>query len=462
MPLQKNQELELTIGALTLAGSGVARHEDMAVFVPSTARGDCIRAKILKVKPRYAFAKMTELLIPSPDRIPEDCPVSRQCGGCVFRHLDYRAELEVKQNAVADAFARIGGMAIEPQPICGAAEPNRYRNKAQYPLAQTEGGIVAGFYAPHSHRVVACADCLLQPKEFSHLVAIITAWAEKYAIPVYDEGSRRGLLRHIYLRKAEETDTLMVCLVAKARQLPHEAELVQTLTQADPRVVSIMLNTNAQDTNAILGKQTRVLFGEDALTDRLCGLSFRISPLSFYQVNRPQAERLYQKAAECADLSGKEILLDLYCGTGTIGLSMAKRAKRLIGVEVVEQAVRDAQENATNNGITNAEFLCLDALEAAKELRRRKLVPDVILLDPPRKGCAAELLPILAQLQPNRIVYISCDPATLARDCAELRSFGYEVKEVTPVDMFPRAGHVETVVLLSRVDSQGAVSGGDV
>ena len=447
--MKKNDIIEVTIDSVTAQGSGVGRVGEMAVFVPAAAPGDTLRAVVIKAKPRYAVAKLLEVLSPSPDRAENDCAVYPQCGGCVFRHLDYAAETQIKYNAVRDAFLRIGGMDIMPAPILAAPQTQRYRNKAQYPFVKTPQGIRLGFYAAHSHRVVPCADCLLQPAKFARIADIVCLWAETYGISVYDETQHSGTLRHLYLRKAEKSGEIMVCLVANADTLPHTAELVRALRREVPAVSGVLLNVNRADTNVILGERCETLWGADSVTDELCGLSFRLSPHSFYQVNRAQAQRLYETAAQYAG-DGGGTLLDLYCGTGTIGLSMAARFEKVIGADNVPQAIADATENARANGIENAEFLCADAAEAAKTLQERGIAPRVILIDPPRKGCSAELLDIMAQLQPERIVYVSCDPATLARDCAVLQEKGYNAEQVTPVDLFPRTGHVESCVLLTN------------
>lgn len=449
MELKKNDRVALTIDAATIDGSGIGRADGMAVFVPAAAIGDEVTAHILKVKKQYAFAKIEAVQTPSPDRIPSACPVFPRCGGCAFQHISYAAECRIKAQHVADCLHRIGGVTPDLRPLVAAPATEHYRNKAQFPLAQRDGQVLIGFYAPHSHRVVHCPDCRLQPPEFAPLLAIIDRWIRENGVSIYDETTHSGLLRHVYLRKGEATGELMVCLVANGKRLPQEAALTDAL-RGQPGVVSILLNVNTADTNVILGQQTRTLWGADAIEDRLCGRTFRISPLSFYQVNRTQAERLYGIAADYAALTGRETLLDLYCGTGTIGLTMAHRVQRLIGVEVVPEAVADAKRNAARNGITNAEFFCGDAAEAAGALRARGLRPDVIILDPPRKGCAPEMIAQATAFAPDRIVYVSCDPATLARDCAAFAGYGYAAVSATPVDLFPRTGHVETVCLLTR------------
>ena len=452
--LTKNQLIELDITAMSSEGSGIARWQEgdgpgLAVFVPGTAVGDHILCRIVRVEKRLAYGRVEQLLTSGPDRLPTtDCPVSAPCGGCVFRHVTYEAELRYKWQRVADALTRIGGVDITPNPIVGS-KPDRYRNKAQYPVAAGENGLIFGFYAPRSHRIVEQRDCLLQPVEFSAILDAVGEWAKAFSVPAYDETTGRGLLRHVYIRKAEATGQIMVCLVCTGGRLPGTEDLVNRL-RAIEGVCSVVVNLNRADTNVVLGPEEFPLFGEASITDKLCGLEFSLSPRSFYQVNHDQAEKLYTLAAEAAGLTGEETLLDLYCGTGTIGLSMAAKVKQLIGVEVVAAAVEDARRNATRNGVENARFLCADAGEAAKQLKAEGIRPDVVVLDPPRKGCSPDVVETVAAMGPARVVYVSCDPATLARDLKLFAELGYETKQVTPVDMFPRTAHVETVVLLSR------------
>lgn len=448
--LSKNDIIELKIENVSAQGSGIGRHEGMAVFVPMTAAGDVIKAHILKVKPNCAFAKIEEIILPSPDRIQPDCTSYSKCGGCVFRHISRQAETKIKQDFASDCMKRIGKLDVPCEEIIASDNRCAYRNKAQYPLAKDDKGLHIGFYSTHSHRVTECRACPLQPPEFENILNAFALYIEKSNISVYDETSHRGLMRHIYIRKAEITGEIMVCAVINGKALPDEAGLVSILTKANADIKSIVININTEKTNVILGKKCRTVWGEDYITDELCSLKFRISPLSFYQVNRSMAQKLYQKAAEYACLTGKETLLDLYCGTGTIGLTMADKAKQIIGVEVIPQAIEDAKKNAKLNGIDNARFLCGDASDAAASLSAEGLKPDVVILDPPRKGCAADVLKTVSEMAPERIVYISCDPATQARDAALLDTLGYKAQKMCPVDMFPGTGHVESVVLLSQ------------
>ena len=457
--LAKNQIVPLTITAMSAEGQGIGRYQaagedrGMAVFVPFTAIGDEIRCRILKVQKTLAYGKVEELVKPSADRVQTvDCPAFGKCGGCVYRHITYEAELKCKWQRVADAVSRIGGLSVVPQPIVPCEQPNRYRNKAQYPVAPGEHRPIVGLYAARSHRVIEQRDCLLQPEVFEAALSAVAAWAKRNRVPIYDETTGQGVLRHIYVREGEKSGERMVCLVCTHGKLPDTEGLVQALKESVPGLASVMVNLNAEDTNVVLGKTSYPLFGKPFITDTLCGLTFRLSPLSFYQVNRRQAERLYELAAEAASLTGEESLLDLYCGTGTIGLSMAHRVRELVGVEVVPQAVEDARRNAQENGVMNARFIAADAADAAKQLAAEGFSPDVVIIDPPRKGCDAALIDTVVGMAPDRVVYVSCDPATLARDLKRFDELGYKTQSVTPVDMFPRTAHVETVCLLSKID----------
>ena len=452
--MKKNEIYEAEIIDYTTEGSGICRIDGMAVFVPNTAVGDRCEIRIVKTEKRFAYGRLEKLLSPSPDRVSPDCGVFGKCGGCTFRHISYEAELRFKRKRVFDALTRIGnvdGKLIGE--IVGSERSDGYRNKAQLPLTvDKDGRIRAGLLAPRSHRVVCSDSCALQSEDFNKAVSVFLKWAEAEGIPVYDERSHTGVLRHLYLRSADATGELMVCVIANAKELRGEKRLVSELREALPGLKTVVLNINREKTNVIVGSVCRSLWGDGYITDELCGLRFRISPLSFYQVNRAQAERLYGIAADFADLKDGETLIDMYCGTGTIGLSMAKHAKSLIGIEVVEQAVEDARLNAERNGIKNAQFICSDAAETAASLAVRGISADCIVLDPPRKGCDASLIGTVSEMKPAQIVYVSCDPATLARDVKLFSERGYFVNKAVPVDMFPRTAHVETVVLMSRKD----------
>ena len=452
----KNNRIELAITAMSSDGAGIGRVDGMAVFVPGTAIGDVAEVQIIKVTKSYAVGKLLSLIAASPARISPDCDVFSQCGGCVYRHISYEEECRIKQSRVADALHRIGGLSLEVEPIIASERVEGYRNKAQYPVGRaSDGSLAIGFYAARSHRIVDSRTCRLQPKEFDEALAVFAEWMEQYAIEPYDEASGRGVVRHLYLRCAPTTGQKMVCVVTATKTLPHAAELCDRLLSRVEGLCSILHNVHPERTNLVLGKRFATLWGEEFIEDVLCGLRFRISPLSFYQVNSPQAERLYRKAAELAELREDDILLDLYCGTGTIGLTMASKVKRVIGVEVVSDAVEDAKRNADANGIANAEFLCMDASQAAEKLAADRLRPSVVLIDPPRKGCTPELIKVVSrEMQPEQVVYVSCDPATLARDAALFEKEGYQAVRAVPVDLFPRTSHVETVCLLSKLNAK--------
>lgn len=451
MELKKNDLIELEITGYTAEGSGVGRCNGVAVFVPMAAQGDTLRVRILKTAKTYAFGKAEEILTPSPDRIAPDCGQFARCGGCVFRHIRYGAELRAKEQRVCDALERVGGFCkIAVEPILGAADPDHYRNKAQLPVGTApDGGVSLGFFSAHSHRMVPCESCCLQPPVFTAAMDAFRRWAGQSGETVYDERTGKGKLRHLYLRQARATGEVMVCAVVNGNGLHGEDELVRLLRQGVPGLKSVVVNSNREKTNVVLGKKCRTVWGTDFITDRLCGLEFHISPLSFYQVNHDQAERLYALAGEYAALTGTETLLDLYCGTGTIGLSMAKNAGRVIGVEAVAPAVENAKKNAEENKIRNAEFFCADAAQAAEALRSRGIRPDVVVLDPPRKGCDPALIATVAAMAPRRVVYVSCDPATLARDLRLFAEKGYPPQKVAPVDMFPRTQHVEVIIMMT-------------
>ena len=453
MSVQKNQVVTVEITGFSAEGSGVGKYNGMAVFTPYTAAGDTAEILIVKAQKSFAYGKLIKLIKPSPLRDGPGCPVYSKCGGCAFRHIKYEAELAAKRERVRDALKRIAKADIEPEPIIGSELTDGYRNKALYPVRLAGGKINMGFFAPRSHRVVPCTGCLLQPPVFEPALKAFEYWTEEKNISVYDEESKSGYLRGVYLRAAGDGD-VMACAVVSKPEIIGAETLIKRLKDAVPLLKSVIFNINPDDTNVVLGKECRTVWGDGYLEDALCGLSFKISPLSFYQVNRPQAEKLYAKAAEYAALTGGETLLDLYCGAGAIGLTMAGRCKKVIGAEIVPEAVADAKQNAALNGISNAEFICADVAGAAEALKSRGLRPDVVVLDPPRKGCAAGALKTVAAMGPGRIVYVSCDPATLARDVAALVGYGYRLRAAAPVDMFPRTAHVETVTLLQRRDQQ--------
>lgn len=448
--LKKNDLIPLEIQSITNEGSGVGRCQGMAVFVPGSAPGDRLVVRIVKALSSYCYGIIQEITQPGPGRISPACPVSRRCGGCSLQQLDYRAELAEKERWVADAIARIGGLSLPVRPILPSPRAEGYRNKAQYPIGMGPDGVCCGFYAPRSHTLIPAQDCLLQPAFFGDIARAVCRYIEQSGKKPYDEAAGTGLFRHLYLRWGEATGQVMVCLVVNGERIPQPQLLVSMVLAACPGVTSILVNSNTKRTNVILGKETRVLFGAPVIRDVLAGVVVEISPLSFYQVNHQGAELLYRQAAEMADLRPEDVLLDLYCGAGTIGLSMARRVKALVGVEVVESAVRDARENAVRGGIQNARFLCADAGAAAAQLEAEGLCPTVVVMDPPRKGCDAATLAAVARMGPERVVMVSCNPATMARDLKVLEKTGYRTQAVQPVDMFPRTAHVECVCLLTK------------
>lgn len=452
MNIKKNEEYTIEITGMTTEGSGVGRVENTAVFVPNTAIGDKIRARVIKTAKNYAIGRAEAIIEPSQHRIEPDCACFFQCGGCTYRHITYEAELKIKEQRVKDAMVRIGGFSQLPvEPIKRAASRNHYRNKAQLPVGKNKNGsFITGFYAYHSHRIVPCDSCKLQPKEFDQIVKLFLQWAEEFNPQPYDEATHKGVLRHLFIRTAQHTGEIMVCLVLNGEGVKGERELAGMLKEHIDGFSTLVINVNKEKTNVILGKTCRTVFGKGYITDKLCGLTFRLSPLSFYQVNKTQTELLYSLAAEYANLNKEDVLLDLYCGTGTIGLSMANKVKQLIGVEIIPQAVENAKENAKENNIEHARFICADAAKAAQKLKKENINPSVVVVDPPRKGCTEDLINTIAQMAPNRVVYISCDCATLARDCKRFAQLGYSPKKAIPVDMFPSTPHVETIVLLSH------------
>lgn len=452
--MNKGEIIRLAIRDLNNLGCGVGLAEDgRAVFVKGAVTSDVVESEIIKVNKSYAVGRLLRVIEPSPHRVERDaCVAPASCGGCVYRKITYEYEKEIKRGYVASSFRRAALPDVTVLPTLSVGEAYGYRNKAQYPLTATRDGVRAGFYATKTHKVVPCEECAIQNSVFGRVVDLICKYATKVGWSVYDEQTGKGLLRHIYLRIGEKTEEILVTLVVNGKALPQSDGLVEKIRAAFPQTVGILLNVNEQNTNVVLGKTFVTLWGRDYMEDELCGLRFRLSPDAFYQVNRKGAELLYGKAVELADLRGDELLMDLYCGTGTIGLCMARSVRRVVGVEIVPSAVECARENAARNGVENAEFFCADASCAENILAASGgKCPDVVVLDPPRKGCSRELIACLANnLSVPKIVYVSCDPDTLARDCAYFAELGYAMGDVQPVDMFPRTGHVESVVCLTR------------
>lgn len=452
-PFRKNDVVRLDIERFGSAGEGVAHLPGgMVVFVAGALPGETCQVQLLKVGKTAAWGRMQQVCAPSSARRAPDCGSYPRCGGCQFRHADYAAELEAKRQKVADALQRIGGVDLPISVILGADSTQRYRNKVQFPISAGKEGPRIGFYRARSHDVVDVEDCLLQPPEAAAIAAAVRAWMADSGVPAYDEAAHSGLVRHLFLRFA--ASGVLCCLVVNGEAVPDPDGLVDRLRRAAPGLTGVVLSVNRDRTNVVLGRRQITLWGRDWLEDTLCGLTFRISVPSFYQVNRAQTEVLYAKAAEFAALTGRETVLDLYCGIGTISLVMARTAGRVIGAEIVPAAVADAEANARRNGIRNAEFFCADAADAARRLAGEGLRPDVVCVDPPRKGLAAGVVETIAGMAPDRVIYVSCDPATLARDVARFAPLGYAPVQAVAVDLFPRTAHVETVVLLSKLNTK--------
>ena len=448
--LEKNRIYRAHIDGYSSEGLGIARIDGQVVFVHGAIRGETCDVLVMKVLKNAAFGKIAALAEPSPARRQPDCPYYGRCGGCDFRHMSYEEELWAKRARVQDALTRIGGAEITVEEILGAEQPLHYRNKSIYPISPA--GEV-GFYRARSHQVVHVEHCLIQKPEADALAQAVRDYIARFQVEPYNEATGRGLLRHLYVRTSCRGESL-ACLLVNGSRLPHEQELVDMLRAAAPGVCGVVLGENTRRGNAILGDRYRTLWGRDYLTDTLCGLELRLSVPSFYQVNHDQAQRLYEKALEYAGLTGRELAVDLYCGAGTITQVLARRARHVIGGEIVPEAIRDAEESARRNGVENVEFLCGDASRLAAELRQRGLRPDVICVDPPRKGLAPDVVEAAASMTPGRIVYVSCDPATLARDVARFAPLGYHPVRACAVDLFPGTAHIETVVLLSKLQSK--------
>ena len=452
--LFKNQIYTTHIQGYSSEGHGVCRINERAVFVPGTIRGEGWRVKILKVTKSVAYGKAEELLLEAAARISPDCPVYPRCGGCALRHMSYDEECSFKRTRVNDALARIGGLSLEVEEIRGAREITEYRNKAIYALGNGENGVVNGYFRARSHDIIPVSRCLLVPESADAATQAVLDWMRENRVPAYNEQRCSGLVRHVFVRAAQDGSVLL-CLVS-AGEIPNSYALVEAVRSAVPGLTGVVLNINKTRGNTVLAGRFKKLWGNDFVFERLCGLEFRLSPASFFQINTEQAQVLYDLAREFAEPADKNVL-DLYCGTGTIGLSMAREARRITGAEIVEEAVKDARENARRNGIENAEFILGDALDCARELAARGERPDVIIVDPPRKGLAPGVCEAIAEMSPERVVYVSCDPGTLARDLKIFTGLGYETRRTVAVDMFPRTAHVETVVLLSKLKSTTSI-----
>ena len=450
--MNKNDIVRLEITALTNEGNGVGRFEGVPVFVPYTAVGDVIDCRIVKTLKNFCYGKIENIIVKSPDRIEPDCKYFYKCGGCSFRHISYEAELLAKTKFVEDCFKRIGGFDLLPEPILASPEEKYYRNKTQLPVTEIDAMISYGFFSQRSHRVVAFDSCEIQPSEFCKISDYLVDFCNKNNVKAYDEEKDCGTLRHIYIRRGHHSSETMITLVLK-----HKTDIfngmVLDIVEKFPNIKTIVLNINPQKTNVILGDEEIVIYGDGKISDTMCGNLIEISSKSFYQINTSAAEGVYRLAKEYADLKGNETLLDLYCGAGTVGLSMADSVKKLIGVEIIPEAIENAKRNAKRNGVINAEFICGDAGKIASMLVSRGEKPDVIVIDPPRKGADENTLNAIIEMAPTRVVYISCNPATAARDSKYLCENRYKLITYRPADMFPRTVHVECVVLLSKVQN---------
>ena len=450
--LEKGKIYEAVISDYTSEGQGVAKVEGCAVFVPGAIVGEKCLLRIEKVGKTWASGKITEILEKSPHRVQRECPISASCGGCDFWQMDYAEETRLKAERVKNALNRIGGESLEEMPILAAPTCYGYRNKAQYPVSSGKKGVYAGFFKAGTHQVAENKRCLILPEETDKVKDIVIDYVNRYKVTAYNENTGKGLLRHIYVRRGAVSGQVLVCLVVNGRKLPHTEDLIERL-KAVEGFHTLVLSVNTKPGNTVLGSEMITLYGPGYIEDTLCGLNFQLSARSFYQVNHHQAQRLYEAAIDQAGITKNDLVLDLYCGVGTITLCMAKAAKKVIGVEVVEQAVQDAWDNAKRNGIENVEFFCGDAGQAALDLEQKGIRADVAVVDPPRKGLNADAIEALCRMSPRKIVYVSCDPATLARDVALLKERGYALKNAMAADLFPRCAHVESVCTLVKADS---------
>ncbi|WP_231148420.1 23S rRNA (uracil(1939)-C(5))-methyltransferase RlmD [Clostridium botulinum] len=468
IPVEKNKEYIVDISALGFEGEGIAKIDNYAIFIPEAMIGEKVKIKIVKVKKNFAYGKLIEILETSKNREIPVCDIYKRCGGCSIQHFNYDAQLEFKKNRVKDCLERIGKLQVitkEEKNISyldnklailhdtlGMQNPYRYRNKVQLPVGEENGEIKIGFYAPRSHNIIDMDICYIQDEVGDTVVSLTREWMEKYNIKPYNEEKNVGIVRHIMIRRGFNTNEVMVVIVTRTNELPHKEELIELILKNIDGVTSIVQNINSKKTNVVLGLNNITLCGKEYISDYIGEFKFNISPLSFFQVNPIQTEVLYNKALEYAALTGNEVVFDAYCGTGTISLFLSKNAKKVYGVEIVEDAIENAKINVKENNVNNAEFIVGKSEEVIPNLIKQGIKADVVVVDPPRKGCDKSLLDAIGNMKPDRIVYVSCDPGTLARDLAILDELGYETKEVQPVDMFPQTGHVETVVKMSRKD----------
>lgn len=451
IPVKQGDNITLTVNGLGSSGEGVGKYEGFTVFVKGALPEEEVRVTITLVKKSYAVGALEEIVKASAERVEPACPVYKECGGCQLQHLSYKGQLECKRQQVQDALTRIGHLNLEALPVLGAAEPWSYRNKMQFPAAaDAEGVLQIGCYATATHSVVDTDACMISKEANNAIMKTVRTWMQHYNISAYDEKTGKGLVRHIMGRVGVHSGEVMAVIITSGYDIPHRGVLIEWLKRHVPGLVSVVQNINKKQTNVVMGSKTRVLYGPESIKDSLGSLSFHISAQAFFQVNSEQAEKLYNKALEFAALSGKETVVDVYCGTGTISLYLARHAKQVYGIEIVAPAIENAKKNAEENKCANAEFICGDAAVELPKLLAGGVRPDVVVVDPPRAGCEQKVLAAIAEVQPERVVYVSCNPASLARDLAFMEQHGYKAIVAQPVDMFPMTSHVETVVLLGR------------
>ena len=452
IPVEKNQDYVIDITGMGFEGEGVGRIEDYTVFVQGALLGEKAKVKIVKANKNFGFGKLLEVIEPAVNREEPSCTIYKRCGGCQLQHLSYEGQLEFKTQRVKDVISRIGKLEnVIIHPTMGMKNPYRYRNKVQLPVGINNGHVEIGFYAPRSHDIIPMDSCGIQDEVADKVVALTKEWVKKYNIETYNEENSSGIIRHIMIRKAFKTGEVMVVIVTNSEKLPYKNEFVDSMVNNIKGIKSVIQNINGKKTNVILGEKCITLWGEATITDYIGKFAFKISPLSFFQVNPIQTEVLYNKALEYAELKGNEVVFDAYCGAGTISLFLSQKAKKVYGVEIVPQAIENAIENAKENKVNNAEFIVGQSEKVIPELIDKGIKADVVVVDPPRKGCEKELLEAMASMNPKRIVYVSCDPGTLARDLGILEELGYRTLEVQPVDMFPHTAHVECVALVNKI-----------
>lgn len=454
LPVQKNDYIDVIFEDLTHEGAGVAKVDGYPLFVPNGLPGEKAKVKVIKVNKGYGFARLIETYVESPYRVEAPCPIYKECGGCQLQHLSYEGQLLAKEKQVRDVLTRIGKLEdVKVHPVLGMKDPWRYRNKAQVPIGEQEGGLIGGFYQQRTHQIIDMKECLIQQEKNDEVVQKVKEICGRYGVRAYDEGRHKGELRHVMARYGLVTGEVMIVLVTRTNELPHKQKIVEEIVANIQGVKSVVHNVNSKKTNVIMGDETRVLWGEEVIYDFIGDIKFAISARSFYQVNPEQTKVLYEKALAYANLSGEEKVIDAYCGIGTISLFLAQKTKEVFGVEIVPEAIEDAKRNAALNGITNAEFAVGKAEEVIPDWYKKGNTADVLVVDPPRKGCDEALLQTILSMKPKKVVYVSCNPGTLARDLRILEDGGYKTVEVQPVDMFPQTMHCEAV---AKIELRGS------